>query len=116
MLKSHVELLNIQLSSTSHKRVAIISQDASMINEAEAQLIFSRYFHGNWDDKKDSNYTKVQNERNAFFLPDCMSKCIKNDDFITKKSMIETQNWWGTKKWTNKMSMGFGHNISGSKI
>ena len=44
MLKSHVELLNIQLSSTSHKRVAIISQDASMINEAEAQLIFHDIF------------------------------------------------------------------------
>ena len=107
MLKSHIELLNIQLSATSHKRVAIISQDASMINEVEAQLIFSRYFHGNWDDKKDSNYIKVQNERNALFLPDCISKGIKNDDVIAKKSIGEAKQWWGTKKWTKKNEHGF---------
>ena len=109
MLKSHVELLNIQLSTTSHKRAAIISQDARMINEAEAQLIFSRYFHGNWDDKKDSNYTKVQNERNAFFLPDRMSNSIKNDEIINdnEKSVNGGQNWWGAKKWKKKDEHGF---------
>ena len=68
MKKTHIELLNVQLSKTSHKRVAILSQDATIVSKDEALLIFSRYFHGKWDNKKDVNYNRVQNERESMFL------------------------------------------------
>ena len=113
MLKSHIELLNIQLSATSHKRVAIISQDASMINEVEAQLIFSRYFHGNWDDKRIQIILKFRMREMLFSCQIAYLRALKMMMSLLRNRLVKQNSGGELRNGQRKMSMGFGHNISG---
>ncbi len=88
MKKSHIDLLNVQLSKTSHSRVAILSQDATILSKDEASVIFARYFHGNWDNKKDANYDLVQNERESMFL------FHKNSEDRKRNKIINDHGFW----------------------
>eukprot|EP00943_MAST-04B_sp_MAST-4B-sp1_P004979 g4979.t1 len=88
MKKSHIDLLNVQLSKTSHSRVAILSQDATILSKDEASVIFARYFHGNWDNRKDTNYDLVQNERESMFL------FHKNSEDRKKNKIINDHGFW----------------------